>query len=61
MDILVLHVKGGRDTFITLFGEYKPGVFGLSIETLVRLSKPVVEYTIEDLIKIVRNVFVIFL
>lgn len=53
LEILVLHVKGGRDTFITMFGEYKPSVFGLSIETLVKLSKPVIEYKLQDLVQIV--------
>lgn len=52
LDILVLHVSKGRDTFITLFGEYEASCFGLSIETLVKLSKPVVEYQLQDLISI---------
>lgn len=50
LDILVLHVERGRDTFITLFGEYKPSSYGLSMETLVKLSKPVTDYSLEDLI-----------
>lgn len=50
LDILVLHVERGRDTFITLFGEYKPSTFGLSVEVLVKLTRPVQNYTLEELV-----------
>lgn len=52
LDILVLHVENGRDIFITIFGEYQPSVFGLRLDTLMKLSKPVFEYSLKDLAKI---------
>lgn len=50
LDILVLHVKNGRDIFITIFGEYKPSCFGVSLDTLMKLNKPIFEYEINELI-----------
>lgn len=49
LDILVLHVMNGRDIFITIFGEYQPSVFGLRLDTLMKLSKPLLEYSLKDL------------
>lgn len=39
-DIIVLHLDGGKDLFITVSGEYECSSFGSSIETLVRLKCP---------------------
>lgn len=55
LDILVLHVKNGRDIFITIFGEYKSSCFGLSLDTLIKLTKPVFEYEINELIAMERE------
>lgn len=49
LDILVLHVMNGRDIFITIFGEFQPSVFGLRLDTLMKLSKPLVEYSLKEL------------
>lgn len=53
LDILVLHVDNGRDIFITIFGEYRPSCFGFSVETLIRLPKPVHELELPELMAIV--------
>jgi phosphatidylinositol-bisphosphatase len=53
LDILVLHVENGRDIFITLFAEYKPSCFGLSIETMLKLNKSVIDYGLTELMEIV--------
>lgn len=52
LDILVLHVENGRDIFITIYAQYTPSVFGLKIETLMKLEKPLTEYSIEEIISI---------
>ncbi|KAL7033635.1 hypothetical protein ACKWTF_007654 [Chironomus riparius] len=49
LDILVLHIENGRDIFITIFGEYQPSVFGLRLDTLMKLNKPVLEYSLKEL------------
>ncbi|XP_032594112.1 type II inositol 1,4,5-trisphosphate 5-phosphatase [Drosophila grimshawi] len=43
-DILILHVRSGRDIFITVTGEYQPSCFGLSMETMCRTDRPISEY-----------------
>lgn len=55
LDILVLHVKNGRDIFITIFGEYKSSCFGLPLETLMKLNKPVYEYDINELVALEKE------
>lgn len=52
LDILVLHVENGRDIFITIFGEYQPCVFGLRFDTLMKLNKSVLEYSLKELMDI---------
>ncbi|CAG0918022.1 unnamed protein product [Notodromas monacha] len=42
-DILVLHLEGGKDLFITVQGDYQRTCFGLSLHTLVQLKVPVSE------------------
>ncbi|XP_055534757.1 inositol polyphosphate 5-phosphatase OCRL [Wyeomyia smithii] len=55
LDILVLHVENGRDIFITIFGEYKQSCFGVSLETLMKLNKPIFEYEINELIALEKE------
>lgn len=52
LDILVLHVENGRDIFITIFGEYQPSIFGFKMETLLKLTKPLIEYNLHELVAI---------
>ena len=42
-DILVLHLIGGKDIFITVSGNYSKSSFGSSINALVRLTVPITE------------------
>jgi len=44
-DILVLHLLGGKDLFITVSGNYEKSSFGCSINSLVRLKVPISELT----------------
>ncbi|XP_035786596.1 inositol polyphosphate 5-phosphatase OCRL-like [Anopheles albimanus] len=50
LDILVLHIENGRDIFITVYGEYRPSCFGVSLDTLMKLNRPVSAYAIHELI-----------
>ena len=40
-DILVLHLEGGKDIFITVSGQYHKSCFGCSIEALIHMHQPV--------------------
>lgn len=42
-DILVLHLMGGKDIFITVSGTYTKSCFGCSLEALVHLTVPISE------------------
>ena len=42
-DILVLHLVGGKDIFITVSGNYSKSAFGSSINALVRLTVPIAD------------------
>ena len=42
-DILVLHLMGGKDIFITVSGSYTRSCFGCSIDALVQLTVPIRE------------------
>jgi len=42
-DILVLHLMGGKDIFITVTGTYVKSCFGASISALVKLTVPISE------------------
>ena len=42
-DILVLHLHGGKDIFITVSGTYQRSCFGASINALVHLTVPIGE------------------
>uniref|UniRef100_A0A8D8YIL8 Type II inositol 1,4,5-trisphosphate 5-phosphatase n=1 Tax=Cacopsylla melanoneura TaxID=428564 RepID=A0A8D8YIL8_9HEMI len=54
-DILVLHLEGGKDLFITVQGTYERSVFGCSIETLVHLNVPLREISLGKLIELERS------
>lgn len=60
LDILVLHVDNGRDIFITIIGDYQPSCFGFSVETLIRLPRPVHTLELTDLMAIVSFLVVFF-
>ncbi|XP_047735563.1 inositol polyphosphate 5-phosphatase OCRL isoform X2 [Hyalella azteca] len=49
-DILVLHLDGGKDYFITITGDYVRSCFGSSINALVHLNKPFCEVPVAQLI-----------
>lgn len=52
LDILVLHVKNGADIFITVMGRYRPSCFGFSVETLIRLERPVARMDLMELMEV---------
>ena len=52
-DILVLHLDGGKDLFITVTGEYERTSFGLSLNTLVQLKVPVREVPVGKIVQLV--------
>lgn len=49
-DILVLHLEGGKDLFITITGDYERSCFGSSINALVHMNVPFKEVPISKLI-----------
>ncbi|XP_045610419.1 inositol polyphosphate 5-phosphatase OCRL isoform X2 [Procambarus clarkii] len=49
-DILVLHLEGGKDLFITITGDYERSCFGSSINALVHMNKPFKEVPMAKLI-----------
>lgn len=49
-DILVLHLEGGKDFFVSVSGNYLPSVFGSSIEALVRMYGPIREVPVATLV-----------
>nr|XP_053649458.1 inositol polyphosphate 5-phosphatase OCRL-like isoform X2 [Cherax quadricarinatus] len=49
-DILVLHLEGGKDLFITITGDYERSCFGSSINALVHMNKPFKEVSMAKLI-----------
>ncbi|PNF30047.1 hypothetical protein B7P43_G05343 [Cryptotermes secundus] len=51
-DILVLHLEGGKDIFITVTGTYERSCFGSSIEALVFISVPVREIPVGRLMEL---------
>ena len=53
-DILVLHLEGGKDLFISVSGSYLPSCFGSSIEALVHNLKPIRQQSPDALIDLVR-------
>ncbi|XP_078372511.1 inositol polyphosphate 5-phosphatase OCRL-like isoform X3 [Oculina patagonica] len=49
-DILVLHLEGGKDFFVSVSGNYLPSVFGSSIEALVRMYGPIRDVPVATLV-----------
>ncbi|KAG5346533.1 OCRL phosphatase, partial [Acromyrmex charruanus] len=54
-DILVLHLEGGKDIFITITGTYERSCFGSSMEALVHVSVPIREIPIGRLVELENN------
>ncbi|XP_061195086.1 inositol polyphosphate 5-phosphatase OCRL-like [Saccostrea echinata] len=51
-DILVLHLNGGKDFFVTVNGNFIPSSFGCSLEALVQMHGPIRETPTAQLIEI---------
>ena len=51
-EILVLHLVGGKDIFITVGGDYQRSSFGASIEALVRMTVPICELSISAILQL---------
>ncbi|XP_069133759.1 inositol polyphosphate 5-phosphatase OCRL-like isoform X2 [Argopecten irradians] len=51
-DILVLHLHGGKDFFISVGGGYIPSSFGSSIQALIQMHGPIKEVPVAQLIEI---------
>ncbi|XP_071521697.1 inositol polyphosphate 5-phosphatase OCRL [Panulirus ornatus] len=49
-DILVLHLEGGKDLFITITGDYERSCFGSSVNALVHMNQPFKEVPMAKLI-----------
>ncbi|KAI4496546.1 hypothetical protein M0804_000356 [Polistes exclamans] len=54
-DILVLHLEGGKDIFITVTGTYERSCFGSSMEALVHIPIPIGEVTAGRLAELENN------
>ena len=54
-DILVLHLEGGKDIFITVTGTYERSCFGSSMEALVHIPVPIREIPVGRLIELENN------
>ncbi|XP_049792520.1 inositol polyphosphate 5-phosphatase OCRL isoform X1 [Schistocerca nitens] len=54
-DILVLHLEGGKDIFITVTGTYERSCFGASIEALVYITLPIREIPVGRLVELESN------
>ena len=51
-DILVLHLEGGKDFFISVSGNYIVSSFGQSLDRLVQLHVPIREVPTDKLVDI---------
>ncbi|XP_078485744.1 inositol polyphosphate 5-phosphatase OCRL isoform X2 [Ciona intestinalis] len=51
-DILILHLVGGKDFFITVNGKYSPSCFGTSIEALCWMKKPIEQMDRKELTRL---------
>ncbi|XP_006608948.1 type II inositol 1,4,5-trisphosphate 5-phosphatase isoform X2 [Apis laboriosa] len=54
-DILILHLEGGKDIFITVTGTYERSCFGSSMEALVHIPVPIREIPIGRLMELENN------
>lgn len=52
-DILVLHLEGGKDIFITVTGTYERSCFGSSMEALANIPVPIREIPVGRIIELV--------
>ena len=50
-DILVLHLVGGKDIFVTVSGEYRRSCFGASIDALCKMTVPISELSVSTLME----------
>uniref|UniRef100_A0A8C9PVA9 Type II inositol 1,4,5-trisphosphate 5-phosphatase n=1 Tax=Spermophilus dauricus TaxID=99837 RepID=A0A8C9PVA9_SPEDA len=48
-DILVLHLKGGKDYFLSVSGNYLPSCFGSPIHTLCYMREPILDLPLETI------------
>nr|CAI5866899.1 unnamed protein product [Callosobruchus analis] len=54
-DILILHLKGGKDMFITVSGECQKSSFTVSMSLLCRINMPILRLSKEQLIQAEKN------
>ncbi|KAJ2802042.1 hypothetical protein H4R20_003431 [Coemansia guatemalensis] len=54
-DILVLHLRGGRDYFVQVQGSYQTSVFGMELEVLVHCKGSVREMGADDFERCLRS------
>eukprot|EP00095_Tigriopus_kingsejongensis_P009757 maker-scaffold422_size175911-snap-gene-0.33 protein:Tk09757 transcript:maker-scaffold422_size175911-snap-gene-0.33-mRNA-1 annotation:"type ii inositol- -trisphosphate 5-phosphatase" len=54
-DILVLHLVGGKDIFITVSGEYQKSCFGASIGALCQMTVPICELSTGALLELEKK------
>ncbi|XP_051155862.1 inositol polyphosphate 5-phosphatase OCRL [Leptopilina boulardi] len=54
-DILVLHLEGGKDIFVTVTGTYERSCFGSSMEALVHIPVPIREVPIGRIMELENN------
>lgn len=54
-DILVLHLEGGKDFFISVSGDYVQTSFGHSLESLVQLHMPIREVPVGQLVDVISS------
>ena len=52
-DILVLHLEGGKDFFVTVLGSYTLSCFGCSLEALTHLPSPIRDTPAEQIHQLV--------
>ena len=55
-EILVLHLVGGKDIFITVSGEYQRSSFGASIDALVRMTVPICDLSTSSILQLEGNI-----
>ncbi|MCL4122564.1 UNVERIFIED_CONTAM: hypothetical protein GTU68_036214 [Idotea baltica] len=49
-DIVVLHLAGGKDIFITVAGDYERSCFGSSLNALVHMNRPLKDTPVSELL-----------
>jgi len=54
-DILVLHLRGGKDIFVTVSGDYVKSSFGSSLDALCRLTVPIRDLCDGSIIKLEKG------